>query len=218
MKSIFCLLFGTSICIFLNAQEKKGISDLFFVNIEAISTGPELMTGTPASTLGPGVRANLLNTYFSSYRIPGFFAGVEFTLDAFHKFNPTATEKNIMEQEEIRTSRSSLGISLGLQTPSTGRNMVFFGCLTPTYYRFDNGLSGPGYHAEDRGYGISARIGLDYPMIGEVLGIRISYTHGTLPAFRLPLLDGLRTVEGPGSFGSLQMGIYITTFNPEKLR
>ena len=231
MKRLTAIIGILCICSCVFPRNEGKFSSMFFLTAELISTGPEFLTGNPAGTLKPGMHTNLFNTYISSYKAPGFFLGIEYTIDAFHKFDPTPAEKSIMDQyeivvvigegdpeplEEIRTSRSSFGISVGYQSLGKGKKVSFFSSIIPTYHKFDNGLKGPGYHKEDNGWGISAKIGIDIPFIEDIIGARISYTHGFLPAYQLPLLDGMRLVEGPGSFGALQLGFYFTTFDPEK--
>ncbi len=215
------------------SQKAEKISSRYFLKLELFSFGPEFLTGNPSNTLLTGMHFNMFNTYISSYRNPHFNMGIEYSIDAFHKFDPTPAEQNIMDRyeivsgitsveniedlEEIRTSRSSFGISLGYQSQGNDKKLAYFGSVIPTYYKFDNGLDPP-YHKEDKGYGIIFKFGIDYPIIENMIAIRISYSHGLLPAYKLPLLPGMRTIEGPGSFGTIQFGFLLNTYDPDRQR
>jgi len=213
----------------------QNINSKAFFSCEVLAIGPEFVTGTIDNTLKPGIRVNLFTTHISSYKSPHFYSGIDFSIST-HMFDPTVQERDIMDLysvvttttsqfgttqtsepiEDIQISRMSVGIPIGYQGLNLDQKISFLMNITPMYYSFGNSLQGDDYDITDSGFGISFKIGFDYHW-DKGMYLRLSYTHGSIPGFELPILEELRSISGPGTYGNLQIGLVLTTLERDFL-
>jgi hypothetical protein len=114
--------------------------------------------------------------------------------------------------EDIQFSRMSIGIPIGYNALKLDRKTSLFMNLTPMYYRFGNDLPGDDYDITESGFGLAFKMGLDYHA-ADGMFFRLSYSQGSIPAFELPLLDEIRSISGPGTFATIQLGLVFTNIN-----